>query len=130
MFLDCINNFYGKKDNSVIQDIELSDAALSEGDAKLFDSVFASYIPFISDSDKIKVNDEHKDYFLGLENLYRNISWDDSLSGDEELADALMFYISSGLVTKENNEFYVDSTELIKKSHEYQCYRNNRKGLK
>lgn len=97
----------------------------------LFKSVLIEYLPFIDEEEALEVNEEHKEYFKALDELY-SISKSnpaDDWNQEERMADSLAWYKASGLITMKNGNYYINAERLKQKLIEYQEYNSKVKNL-
>ena len=102
---------------------------------ELFKKVLIDYLPFVEDNEKLnnenklQVSDEHNEYFLALDILYKtakSIPFDEANS-EERLSDSLAFYEATGLITISKGKYYIDANKLKAKFLEYQSYKEKKK---
>lgn len=91
----------------------------------LFEKILIDYLPFANDVDELVVNEEHKNYFLALEELY-DISKSKVAAewhSEEKMADSLAWYKASGLIFVRNGNYYINSNLLKRKFLEYENHK-------
>lgn len=88
----------------------------------LFEKVLIDYLPFANDSEELIVNEEHKNYFRALEELYDISKSKDAADWhiEERMADSLAWYKASGLISIKNGNYYISSNLLKRKFMEYE----------
>lgn len=122
--LECMNSL-GKR-NKIFNYNDSNDETYT-----LFKSVLIDYLPFVDENDMLKVNDEHKEYFKALDELY-SISKSNPASDwnyEERMADSLTWYKATGLLVLKEGNYYINSDKLKQKLVEYQEYNSKVKNL-
>lgn len=102
---------------------------------ELFKKVLIGYLSLVEDNEKLgnenklQVSDEHNEYFLALDILYKtakSIPFDEANS-EERLSDSLAFYKATGLIFVKDGKYYIDANKLKEKFLDYESYKEKKK---
>lgn len=85
-----------------------------QAEKKLLEKLVSTYYSEDNTDEMIRANDIDNEWFLSLENEYKAIQRETDKNETENIADALMLYISSGLLRKLDGCYFIDNNKLKK----------------
>ncbi len=83
-----------------------------QAEKKLLEKLVSTYYSEDLTDEVIKANDTDAEWFTSLENEYKTIQNDTNKNETENMADALILYISTGLIRKLDGSYFIDINKL------------------